>query len=168
NEQLGQRRLSRAAAANDRDQLTRLDVQTDVLQNIRGVLAAVTEVDALETNVTLQLGNHHARGQILGLLLGLQIEHVAEALHRHRSIVQQAPEPYQAHQRRQHAAHQGIEGDELSDGQLTRQYQAGTSPQHGDRGSGVEHLSNPADHDVEPRRAELNLQRLRVLRLPLQ
>src|SRR5262249_7191901 len=152
----------------DRDQLTRLDVQTDVLQDIRGVVAAVTEVNALETDVTLQLRNHHARSQVLGLLFGLQIEHVPEALHRHRSIAQQAPEPYQTHQWREHAADQGIEGDELSDGQLARQHEAGASPQHGDRGGGVEHLPAPADHDVESLRAELNFERLRVLGLPFQ
>ena len=105
-EQLGERRLSRAAAADDRDQLAGLDVQADVFQHVRRFVAAIAEIDVLEPDVALQIGQHHARRQVLGLLLGFDVEHVAQALHRDGGVVQLAPQSHQPHQRRQHAAHQ--------------------------------------------------------------
>ncbi len=130
--------------------------------------AAVAEVHALELDVAAQIGQRDARGQVFRLLFGLEVEHVAQALHRDGGVVQQAPQPDQAHQRREHAAHQGVEGDQLADGQLASQHQAGAGPEDGDRGGGVQQLPGQADPDVERLRAVLHLERLGVLLLPLQ
>ena len=76
NDELSQRRLSRAAAADDGDQLAGLDVDRDVLQDIRRLIAIVAEVNSVETNVALQFRYGHARSQILGLLFRIEVEYV--------------------------------------------------------------------------------------------
>jgi hypothetical protein len=143
-------------------------MEADVLQHVGGVLAAVAEVHAIELDLALQVGQHHARHHVLRLLLGFQVEHVAQPLHRHAGVVELAPQRHQPHQRRQHAAHERVEGDQLADGQFPLQHQRGAHPQDRDRRGGVQHLARQPHEDVERLRLVLLVQRLGVLAFPAQ
>jgi hypothetical protein len=91
-QQFCQRRLARAAAADDGHQLAGLDVDADVLQHIGRVVAAVAEIQAFELDLALQVGQHHSRGDVAGFCSGSMsstsprrsIATVASAMRLHR------------------------------------------------------------------------------------
>ena len=132
-QQFRQRRLARAAAADDGDEFSPADIDADVFQHIGRVVAAIAEVHVLELHVAAQVGQHDAAGRVAGLLFRFDVEHVAETFHRDARVRQPAPQRHQPHQRRQHAAHQGVEGDQLADRQLVVEDEAGAGPQDRDR-----------------------------------
>src|SRR5471030_520601 len=77
NEKLRERGLAGTAAAHYGNQLTRLDLETDVLQHVLGVGATIAKIHIVQADLALQIGQHDARWQILRLLFRLHVEHIA-------------------------------------------------------------------------------------------
>ena len=116
-EQLDQRRLAGAAAADDRDRLAGLDLEVEPLQDRRRLRAAVAEADVPQLDGAGER-RHGAEPRVVGALLGLVLEHVVEAAEEDLRELELVPEHEQEQERRVRERDQRVERDELAQGEV--------------------------------------------------
>src|SRR5207248_2250348 len=94
-EQLDQRRLARAAAADDRDRLARIDGEGEVLEDRRRVRSAVAEPDAAQLDAARERP-YGAKSGAIGSLLRLLVEDVVEPPEQDVRVLELVPEREQS------------------------------------------------------------------------
>jgi hypothetical protein len=168
-DQLGDRALPRSAVSHERHDLSRVDVETDVLER-RGHLDAledilrvgsIGEVDVSEFDPALEGRRLHcARAVANG---GRASEHFGDPLHARADLPDRRPLLDDPSRRLEHVLDQDHEEHERADRDPFAVDEPHTEPH--DRGDGhrLEHADHPAEPGLEADRLERGLHRLRTV-----
>ena len=142
---MGERRLARPAAPDDRHRAARLDRQRDVPQDVGARL--VGEADVLGLDAAAQRVDRLARA---GLLLGRRVEHVVDALHVRAEQLRLQAGADERRQRREQAGRQRAHREHRAERQLAVEHERRADAEDEQRRARAQRAEHRVDARAQP------------------